>query len=559
MRPHPLTVAVFVAGLAGFAFAAFSSYDFTAHLDRQVHGVHCSFLPGIVGADASESSGCEVTLMSPYSSVFRTSIWGGVPIALPAMSVFLFLVFWTVSIVLFRMQEDSGATLFLMLATCLPLLASLVMGIISISELDTTCKLCVGIYASSVLAFVAAVGLWLRARRSDSLRAVSSADDRDDAPTTRLSMLGGLGLFVLGVLFVSFPVMAYAMRAPAFDRYIGSCGELSAPADPSGVLVPVGGNARGGGLGIDVVEVLDPLCPACRGFERRFQALSEAQQLHRRALLFPLDSECNWMVDRPIHPGACAVSEAILCAGNDASRVLAWSFEHQDRIREAAANNPNAPAQMVSAEFPQLKDCIGSPRIRSKLNLGLRWAVHNQMPVLTPQVYVAGMRMCDADTDLGMDYALTRLVERAKTRPRMPREETPAGGVAPRGPSAPGAVPPREPARPSTPTPANTESNSGANAPRGQGETVPAAEDTAAGEPTGDSPADSNANLPGSATGDAPADETTPSGGSPSPGEPPSAPPSGGAAAPSPTPPPTDTPSPPGGSATGGAAEEAQP
>jgi hypothetical protein len=33
--------------------------------------------------------------------------------------------------------------------------------------------------------------------------------------------------------------------------------------------------------------------------------------------LFPLDKECNWMVSESLHPGSCAVSEAVLCAGPD--------------------------------------------------------------------------------------------------------------------------------------------------------------------------------------------------------------------------------------------------
>ena len=36
------------------------------------------------------------------------------------------------------------------------------------------------------------------------------------------------------------------------------------------------------------------------------------------------------------------------------------------------------------------------------------------MPIITPQLYVEGVRMCDEDTDLGMDYALERMIEQAR-------------------------------------------------------------------------------------------------------------------------------------------------
>ena len=42
---------VMVGAFLGFVFASFSTYDFVRHLDRQVHGVHCSFVPGLSSLD----------------------------------------------------------------------------------------------------------------------------------------------------------------------------------------------------------------------------------------------------------------------------------------------------------------------------------------------------------------------------------------------------------------------------------------------------------------------------------------------------------------------------
>jgi hypothetical protein len=33
---------------------------------------------------------------------------------------------------------------------------------------------------------------------------------------------------------------------------------------------------------------------------------------------------------------------------------------------------------------------------------------------LTPQVYVDGVRLCDEDVDLGMEFALSRMIEMSK-------------------------------------------------------------------------------------------------------------------------------------------------
>src|SRR3954463_8791398 len=93
MRLSPYLLLFIAASAAGLFFAGFSTHDFVQQLDRQVHSINCSFIPGLSTLDATGSSGCHVTMMSPYSSVMRSAFWGGLPIALPAMSVFAFLLF----------------------------------------------------------------------------------------------------------------------------------------------------------------------------------------------------------------------------------------------------------------------------------------------------------------------------------------------------------------------------------------------------------------------------------------------------------------------------------
>jgi hypothetical protein len=342
--------------------------------------------------------------MSPYSSVFRESIWGGVPISLPAMAVFAFLLFWGAMLALTGRSRDPRATGFYALATGVPALTSAVMAVISLRALDALCKVCLGIYISSALCVLGAVLLYLRARTPD---APVVAD-----PPSRLSTGVLAGAFGLGCAFVLVSVVAYASSVPDFERFVGACGSLEKPQDPHGVLVPLERAPNG----VKMIEVLDPLCSACRGFEERFEGLEMGDKVHREALLFPLDDRCNWMVESALHPGACAISEAILCAGDQAREVLAWSFSEQAKIMEAERAQAGSAQKLAAARFPSLAGCIGSSKVKARLNRALRWAVDNQLPVLTPQLYVEGTRLCDADTDLGLDYMLTRLVQKAGAR-----------------------------------------------------------------------------------------------------------------------------------------------
>ncbi len=58
-----LALGVFASAVGGAWFAGTSTSDFVAHLDRQVHAIHCAFGPG---AQATlGDSGCKAVMMSP--------------------------------------------------------------------------------------------------------------------------------------------------------------------------------------------------------------------------------------------------------------------------------------------------------------------------------------------------------------------------------------------------------------------------------------------------------------------------------------------------------------
>ncbi len=404
MRPPGWLVAVLVGALGGLVFAGVSTYDFVQHLDRQVHSLHCSFIPG-AGAEAG-ASGCQAAMMSPYSSVFRTSIWGGIPISLAAMSVVAFLLFYAVDLLLSRRKDDARATGFLALATLLPALTSALMLTISLTKLGAICKLCAGVYISSAVCLVGALMLWRRAvaQQPGSAGSGTSLSSEVQVPAASNGFIAAM--FGVGVLFVGVPIVLYAVLAPNHGKFIGTCGQLDKPDDTYGVMVQV---QRGGTT--PALEVLDPLCPACKAFEQRHESSGFADNLDRRSILFPLDTTCNWMITEDTHPGACVVSEAVLCAGDKAPDVIRWAFEVQDTVREQTKADPTAAERIVKQRFPELASCIGSPEAKSRLNKSLRWAVANNIRVLTPQLFVNNVKLCDEDVDIGLDYALSRMVD----------------------------------------------------------------------------------------------------------------------------------------------------
>jgi uncharacterized membrane protein len=402
MKPKASTLVFLLAAVVGVVFAAVSCYDFVQHLDRQLHGIHCSFIPGVGTPDATRSSGCSIALMSPFSSVLRKTFWGGIPIALPGLSVYAFLLFLGLDLWFNHRENSRPATLFLLLTSILPVLASIVMAVISATQLHAFCKLCIGMYSSAGIMLIAAFWAWRGAARPD----MADAQSPDAPPAGKshifLSIVEGFG-------FVLVPLLAYIALIPDASGFVGKCGSLVKPEDPYGVMVPLDNHASG----TPVTEVIDPLCPACRGFEHRVEGSGLDAQIHRQALLFPLDNSCNWMVGSALHPGACDVSEAVLCAGDNAPKVIAWAFENQENIKTTATATPGAARNLVTTAFPELSSCVGSPEVKARINRSLRWAVGNQLQVSMPQVFVEGVKLCDEDTDLGMDYALSRLLDPA--------------------------------------------------------------------------------------------------------------------------------------------------
>lgn len=417
-------IATLVFAVLGLVFASVATYDFAQHLDRQVHGIHCTFLPGVTEA-TTETTGCQVTLMSRYSSVLRTTVWGGIPISLGGMAAFAFLAFYASYLLSSGAHRERTATGFGLLAWIVPVLTSVVMGYIALVELDAACKLCIGIYTSSFLGAIAAALLWNDARRTSALGAEATlvappgTTPGSAAPNTaagqpaqfanRPAPAGRSVLWAipLAAFFVLAPVGAYVAAMPSYAPFEHGCGQLPHPEDRYDVLLSIGGSSTGRAA----IEVLDPLCPSCKGLESRLDASGLESRINRKALLFPLDDECNWMVTTALHPGACAVSEAMLCEPSQATAILEWAFANQQSIIAAERARDGAAANMVTNQFPGVRGCVGSTRIRSQLHRGLRWAVSNQLPVLTPQLFVEGQKVCNEDTDLGLEYTLSHMLD----------------------------------------------------------------------------------------------------------------------------------------------------
>ncbi len=156
---------------------------------------------------------------------------------------------------------------------------------------------------------------------------------------------------------------------------------------------------------------VDPLCPTCKALHQRLATEGILDKLDLTLVLFPLDSDCNWMLDRAVHPGSCLVSKAILCSDHRALQVLEWAYDRQDEILAAAkagAGIANVHA-MIRERWPGLESCMDSKETKIRLDHMLRYIVNNHLQVSTPQMFLGETRLCDEDTDMGLSYTVRRL------------------------------------------------------------------------------------------------------------------------------------------------------
>lgn len=400
-----------LGALLGLIFAAYSTSDYAAHLDRQIHQIHCSFIPGAAVASA-DANPCKTALFSPYSAIFRQSYWGGVPISLFALGAFGFFIGFGAWVLLSGSRAPRWALQFLGTVGFTPLVASLVMLTISATQLHAFCKVCVGIYFSSALVAASGLVAWLTLGRDSKLAhaptqpmetadkvAVASPRPKGSA-SSMFVWLVALGASAL------LPAVAYVAELPDYKPLMTACGKLTIPTEPHNALIKVPTTHP-----IKPVTLFeDPLCPTCKAFHERMVTEGAFENLDVTLSLFPLDNECNWMLDRPLHPGACILSKAIICGKDKSRTMLEWSYAEQDELREAGKTGPKQLREKIASKWGKDVDaCIDDPQTIARLNQHLHYASNNHVPVSTPQMFLGETRLCDEDTDLGLPYTLAQL------------------------------------------------------------------------------------------------------------------------------------------------------
>jgi hypothetical protein len=212
--------------------------------------------------------------------------------------------------------------------------------------------------------------------------------------------LVGLGAFTLA------PAVVYASSTPDHRPYLGHCGELKVQEEAAKALISISGPRSTQ----PALLFEDPLCPTCKAFHERLVVEDVYDKLKVQLSLFPLDSDCNWMLTDALHPGACLVSKAVICGGPQARQVLEWAYEEQEDLSKAGKAGKEQLRALISKRWgASTLQCMDAKTTTQTLNRHLHFAADNAVPVSTPQMYLGSKRFCDEDTDIGLRFTLAQV------------------------------------------------------------------------------------------------------------------------------------------------------
>ncbi len=111
---------------------------------------------------------------------------------------------------------------------------------------------------------------------------------------------------------------------------------------------------------IRIVEYADILCPDCQFLSEELEQLAEEFQgrINVAFQFFPLEAECNDVVAKDLHPGACALSYA---AAHDAAKFKEIHDEVFDNLR-LAKSSPEWRQELM--ERHGVEDAVTDPQTR---------------------------------------------------------------------------------------------------------------------------------------------------------------------------------------------------
>ncbi|MHC4167132.1 MAG: DsbA family protein [Planctomycetota bacterium] len=358
-----------------------------AELSAQTGTDFCSALFG---------AGCDDTLRSPLAVQFGLPLagWGMVYYCTLAS---LLLLGWTVGET-FRLEATTAAFLLALAAA----LGSVVLFIVMVSGLSPFCPMCAIVHAVNLLLLFPLKRL--TGRRVEQLRgAVAGAIEyliegrTVDPVATRWKLVGFLASGLVAVVVYQWVFVGYAFHTGVAEAPFGP-GQTVALFE-SGLQYEIPVSDSDPHLGpadapVRMVVFNDFQCPGCKQLAHTIPELAKKFEGSLQIVFkhFPLDSVCNSLVKKGLHPRACQAAWAAEAA-RDQGKF--WAFH------ETLFTSPTGSKITVKSLVDRLgvdpnqfethrRGSAALAKVRADIDLGIRLGIDG-----TPSVFINGRRVHD--------------------------------------------------------------------------------------------------------------------------------------------------------------------
>lgn len=356
---------------------------------------------GAVGdsfCNINEKIDCDAVNTSPYAHI------GNVPVSGLGFLYYLTLFFIFLKAVS-RPSPKTGGLLFAFLLSIPGLLYSVYLAYISFFVIQILCILCLGMYAVNILLTLLtplALGTGF-SKMGDAFKPKPKLFGY--VLLTALIFIGGVLIFE-AMRRSALEEFARAQQPPASKNPPAQTGEINPEEMPLDKLLeayysqpviaieasskPSWGNPK---ATVQIVEFSDFQCPFCRQAALYLKnTLAEFKDdISFHFVNYPLDSNCNPQIKRPMHPHACAAAKAALCA-LPSGQFWAYHdliFANQQRLSPELF--PELAKQLGLSES-EFNACAQSPATAERLNEDL--ALANQLQIGgTPSIFINGRRV----------------------------------------------------------------------------------------------------------------------------------------------------------------------
>lgn len=377
----PLWIAAIVTAIAG---AATSVYSVIHHMEVRSTGATNA------ACNINATVNCDAVALSKYAELFN------IPLGVYGLGYFTAMAILAATVA-FNLKTKAQNWPTWLLLSASGIVASLVLGIISLVSLNLVCIVCIVIYAITIVQAVTAYLIYKKSSKEKSGN--KTLFDSKNV----FSGLSNAGL-VLGLVVGGFVFLKPKSELPLHLQDTPGKHDGMATVQPNipSVEIPLNRTPYSGfgedyRLGSDeakvvITEFADYQCPACASAKTLLDELHK--KMGNQILIvfknYPLSNQCNSSVQSDMHSHSCNIARLARCAGK---KGRFWEFHRKafDEQRSASLEQAKVWGKTVGLSDQEMDTCLTSKDILAKIQDDV--ALGNKIGVdSTPTIFINGRR-----------------------------------------------------------------------------------------------------------------------------------------------------------------------